>query len=131
VRGIVMIEPMIVVTNNPMAKKELEASYKLEYIEGNVVEVFKKVRDYIHLNHRLLTHPLVSSIKPNEIPYRTVIISRDRDNNIDMESLSLIENSLNITDRFFKDFGFPNWSEKILEDLQLIDFDIIHNAIKR
>jgi hypothetical protein len=130
-RGIAMIEPMIVVTNNPMTKKELEASYKLEYVEGNVVEVFKKVRDYIHLNHRLLTHPLVSSIKPNEIPYRTVIISRDRDNNIDMESLSLIENSLSITDRFFKDFGFPNWSEKILEDLQLIDFDIIHNAIKR
>lgn len=126
-----MIEPMIVVTNNPMTRKELEASYKLEYIEGNVVEVFKKVRDYIHLNHRLLTHPLVSSIKPNEIPYRTVIISRDRDNNIDMESLSLIENSLNITDRFLKDFGFPNWSEKVLEDLQLIDFDIIHNAIKR
>jgi hypothetical protein len=126
-----MIEPMIVVTNNPMTKKELEASYKLEYIEGNVVEVFKKARDYIHLNHRLLTHPLVSSIKPNEIPYRTIIISRDRDNNIDMESLNLIENSLNITDKFLKDFGFPNWTEKVLEDFQLIDFDIIHNAIKR
>ena len=126
-----MIEPMIIVTNNPMTRKELEANYKLEYIEGNVIEVFKKVRDYIHLNHRLLTHPLVSSIKPNEIPYRTVIISRDGDNNIEMESLSIIENSLNTTDKFLKDFGFPNWSKKMLEDFQLIDFDIINNALKR
>ena len=122
---------MIIVTNNPMTRKELEANYKLEYIEGNVIEVFKKVRDYIHLNHRLLTHPLVSSIKPNEIPYRTVIISRDGDNNIEMESLSIIENSLNTTDKFLKDFGFPNWSKKMLEDFQLIDFDIINNALKR
>jgi hypothetical protein len=126
-----MIEPMIVVTNNPLTRKELEGSYRIEYIEGNVIEVFKRVRDYIHLNHILLTHPLVSSIKPNEIPYRTVIISRDGDNNIDVESLSLIENSLNVTEKFLKDFGFPNWSEKILEDFQLIDFDIINNAVKR
>jgi hypothetical protein len=127
---IAMIELMIVITNNPMTRKELKASYKLEYIEGTVIEVFKKVRDYIHLNHRLLTHPLVSSIKPNEIPYRTVIISRNGDNNLDIESLSLIENSLNVTEKFLKDFGFPHWGEKILEDFQLIDFDIINNAIR-
>jgi hypothetical protein len=126
-----MLEPMIVVTNNPMTREKLEGQYVLEYIEGNVIEVFKKVRNYVHLNHRLLTHPLVSSIKPNEIPYRTVIISKNRDNTIDMESLSLIENSLNTTEKFLKDFGFPNWTERILEDLQLIDFDIVCNAIKR
>jgi hypothetical protein len=126
-----MIEPMIIITNNPMTREKLESEYILEYIEGNTIEVYKKVRDYIHLNHRLLTHPLVSSIKPNEIPYRTVIISKNRDNNIDMESLSLIENSLNTTEKFFKDFGIPNWSEKVLQDLQLIDFDIIHSSIKR
>jgi hypothetical protein len=126
-----MLEPMIVVTNNPMTREKLEGQYVLEYIEGNVIEVFKKVRNYVHLNHRLLTHPLVSSIKPNEIPYRTVIISKNRDNTIDMESLSLIENSLNTTEKFLKDFGFPNWTERILKDLQLIDFDIVCNAIKR
>lgn len=126
-----MLEPIIVITNNPMARKKLEGSLSLEYIDGSVIEVFKKVRDYIHLNHRLLTHPLVSSIKPNEIPYRTVIVSKGKDNNIDLESLSLIENSLDATDKFLKDFGIPKWNEKILEDFQLIDFDIIYNAIKR
>ncbi len=126
-----MIEPMIVITNNPMSKEKLEANYTLEYIEGSPIEVLKRVRDYVHLNHRLLTHPLVSSIKPNEVPYRTVIISRNRGNNIDIESLSLIENSINTTEKFLKDFGIPNWNKRILEDFQLIDFDIICNAIKR
>lgn len=126
-----MLEPMIVITNNPMTREKLKETYTLEYIEGNVVEVFKKVRDYIHLHHSLLTHPLVSSIKPNEIPFRTVIISKNRNNIIDVESLSLIENSISSTEKSLKDFGIPNWTEKILEDFQLIDFDIIYNAIKR
>ncbi|MCM0648385.1 GrdX family protein [Clostridium swellfunianum] len=126
-----MIEPLIIVTNNPMCKEKCETTYKLEYIDGNVLEVFRKARDYVHLNHRLLTHPLVSSIKPNEIPYRTVIISKDRNNIIDMQSLDLIENSISTTEKFLKDFGLPKWTEKILEDFMLIDFDIIYNAIKR
>jgi hypothetical protein len=126
-----MIEPMFIITNNPMTKEKLEACHKLEYIEGSVTEVFKRVRDYVHMKHRLLTHPLVSSIKPNEVPFRTVVISKHSDNFVDMESLSLIENSINTTEKFLKDFGIPNWNEKILGDFQLIDFDIIYNAIKR
>lgn len=126
-----MVELIKVITNNPMAKEQLEEKHDLEYINGSVIDVFKKVRDYIHLNHRLLTHPLVSSIKPNEIPFRTVVISKNRDTNIDMESLNLIENSISSTEKFLKDFGIPNWNKNILEDFELIDFDIIYNAIKR
>lgn len=48
-----------------------------------------------------------------------------------MESLDLIENSINTTEKFLKDFGLPKWTEKILGDFMLIDFDIIYNAIKR
>lgn len=125
-----MIESMIIISNNPMTKQNLQGRYELDFISGDVLEVLRKVRDYVHSNHRLLTHPLVSSIKPNEIPFRTVIISKNRDNNIDMESLELIENSIGTTERFLKDFGIPNWSKQILEDFSLIDFDIINNVIK-
>ncbi|ERI89910.1 GrdX family protein [Clostridiales bacterium oral taxon 876 str. F0540] len=125
-----MIEPLIIITNNPMCKEKYTGKYELIYVEGTVAVVYKKVRDYIHSNHRLLTHPLISSIKPNEIPFRTVIISKKRDNTIDIESINMIENSISTTEKFLKDFGIPNWSEKILEDFQLIDYDIIFNAIK-
>lgn len=124
-----MIESIIIVTNNPLVHEKLNNKYLLNFIEGSAVEVLIKVRDFIHNNHRLLTHPLISSIKPNEMPFRTIIISKHRDNNIDMESLELIENSIYTTYKFMKDFGIPNWNESILQDFQLIDYDIIYNAI--
>jgi hypothetical protein len=113
-----------------MINESLNIKYSVEFIDSSVIEVFKKVRNYIHNNHRLLTHPLVSSIKPNEIPYRTVMISKKRDAKIDMQSLDLIENSINTTEKFLKDFGLPNWNEKVLQDFQLIDYDIINNVLK-
>jgi hypothetical protein len=125
-----MIESIIIITNNPMVHENLSNKFSTIYMDDTAFNVLIKVRDYIHSNHRLLTHPLISSIKPNEMPFRTIIISKDRDNNIDMESLELIENSISTTNKFMKDFGIPNWSEKILQDFQLIDFDIIYNVIK-
>jgi hypothetical protein len=125
-----MIESIIIITNNALVSENFNKKFTVNYISGTATEVLVKVRDYIHRNHRLLTHPLVSSIKPNEMPFRTVIISKDRDNNIDMESLELIEKSISTTNKFMKDFGIPNWNKNILQDFQLIDFDIINNAIK-
>jgi hypothetical protein len=126
-----MIEPIKIITNNSMTRDQLGEKFELEYIDTNVIDVYRKVRDYIHLNHRLLTHPIVSSIKPNEIPFRTVVITKNRETHIDIESLTMIENSINTTEKFLKDFGIPNWSEKILNDFELIDYDIIYNAINR
>lgn len=125
-----MLKSIIIITNNAIVYENFNNKFTVNLINGTATEVLFKVRDFIHCNHRLLTHPLVSSIKPNEMPFRTIIISKQRDNNIDMESLELIENSISTTNKFMKDFGIPNWNESILKDFQLIDFDIINNAIK-
>lgn len=125
-----MIEPMIIITNNPMAKDNFNQKYKVEFIEENVMEVYKKVRDYVHKGHRVLTHPLMSSIKPNEIPYRTVIISKNADNTIDDFSLNIIEESISALEKFLRDFSVPNWNERVLEDFKLIDYDLIYNVLK-
>lgn len=124
-----MIQPVIIVTNNPMSLEKFKLNYIVDFVDGDIMEVFKTVRDYVHLNHRLLTHPLVSSIKPNEVPYRTVVLSKSREECIDLESLDLIESSTAATLKFLKDFGIPNWNDNILKDFQLIDFDIINCAI--
>jgi len=124
-----MNEPIFVISNNPMSKEKLNSKYDVEFIEGDVVKVFKKIRDYVHLGHRILTHPLMSSIKPNETPYRTIILSKNRDTKTDVDSLMLIENSIMSTEKFLRDFSTPNWSEEILLDFQLIDYDLISHAI--
>lgn len=124
-----MIEPIIVITNNPMSKENLGNRYVTEFVDGSTIEVLKKVRDYIHKGHTLLTHPLMSSIKPNETPYRTVIISKNKKITIEPDSLKYIEEGIYATEKFIEKFGIANWNEKILEDFQLIDYDLIYHAI--
>ena len=123
-----MIEPVIIITNNPMSKEKLTKSYVIVYIEGTTMDVFKRVRDYIHKGHKLLTHPLMSSIKPNETPYRTVVISKNSAEALDIQSLKYIEEGIYSTEKFIKRFGIPNWNKQVLEDFQLIDYDLIYHV---
>jgi len=125
-----MIEPSIIVTNNQMIIEKLKDEYEILCVDGTLMDVLKKVRDYIHRGHRLLTHPLSGSVKPNETPYKTVLISRFNGETIDVNSLSLIENSICTAEKFIKMKNTPNWTPKILEDFKLIDFDLIYHAIK-
>lgn len=124
-----MIEPLFIVTNNPMSKEKFQNNYNVINIDGPAMNVLKMVRDYIHIGHRLLTHPLMGSVKPNETPYRTVCISKEKIQGIDLQSLEIIENSIITTEKFLRDFKTPTWSEKILLDFQLIDSDLIDHAI--
>lgn len=124
-----MIEPLFIVTNNPMAKDQFEKKYEVKFYDIAAIDVLKKVRDYIHKGYRLLTHPLMSSVKPNETPYRTICLSIEPMEKVDLQSLEIIEASIATTEKFLRDFNTPIWSKKILSDFQLIDSDLIYHAI--
>lgn len=123
-----MIEPLFIVTNNPLSKKTFEGKYDIIFVDGDVMDVLTLVRDKIHLGYKLLTHPLMSSVKPNETPYRTICLSKEKQN-LDMQSLEVIESAIFTTKKFLKDFDIPKWNEKILKDFQVIDCDLISHAI--
>ncbi|WBW98799.1 GrdX family protein [Oceanirhabdus sp. W0125-5] len=124
-----MIEKLIIVTNNPLSFKNFKKSHETIYIEGHVREVYKKVRDMIHLGHRLLTHPLMSSIKPNMTPYRTIVISYNKEARCDMESLTLIEGSIATLEKFLSIKPIPEHNEAVKYDFQVIDYDLINHAL--
>lgn len=125
-----MIEPLFIITNNPMSKSSFENKYVVEYIEnGTQIDILKKARDYVHLGYRLLTHPLMGSVKPNETPYRTICISNKKEAMVDFSSIEIIESAIATTEKFIRDFNTPDWSEKILLDFQVIDLDLIAHAI--
>jgi hypothetical protein len=96
------------------------------------MDVMKTARDYVHKGHRLLTHPLMGSIKPNETPYKTIAISLKADNGVNLDSLNLMENSIETSERLIHNRPPRNWSKDIIdrvyEDYRLIDFDLIHQA---
>lgn len=124
-----MIEKIMIITNNEKVLSQYKDKYKIEFIKGDVLEVYLKVRDYIHKNHKLLTHPLMSSVKPNETPVRTVIVSFNSYKSLDLDSLNIIEDSISVYKKFLRDFKTPNWNECIIEDFKVIDMDLISHGL--
>ena len=91
--------------------------------------ILEVVRDKIHLGYKLLTHPLSSSVKPNETPYKTVIVSTGE--KLGEDSLLIIENSILTAKKLIKYTGLPKWKKSILEDFQVVDLSVIEGAINQ
>ncbi len=116
----------MIVTNNPLVKSKLKLKQKIIYFDVSYFEILIKVRDFIHKGHELMTHPLSGSVKPNETPYKSIMLS-DTKNKIDNGSISIIENSIETTQRLLKDSKTPQYSNSVLEDFQVIDYSLINN----
>ncbi|SCY94268.1 GrdX family protein [Alkaliphilus peptidifermentans] len=119
----------IILTNNPMILNKYSDFYLVEYIEESLMTVLTKARDKIHEGHLLLSHPLSGSVKPNETIYKSVIISQEK-GTLDMNSLMIIESSIETARKFIGMKEAPLWNKKILEDFQEIDYTLIASAIE-
>lgn len=119
----------IIITNNILAFENFKEKYRVVFIEGSLMDVFTTTRDYIHKGYILLTHPLSGSIKPNETPYKTIAVSDVLGNELDFNSLMLIENSIETAAKLLVNKQRKSWSESVLNDFRVIDFDLIKNAL--
>ena len=119
----------IIITNNPKIFEEVKSkNAEIIYMsDSDFMEVLYKVRDFIHLGYELLTHPIVSSIKPYETPYKSVAVSKSTD--LDLYSLELIENSIEFT-RNFLDKPRRKLTQEIDNDFRLIDYNLVIGALE-
>lgn len=117
----------IVITNNPLVLGKLNQEHDVDFEEVTYEELLKKVRDRIHDGHRLLTHPLSGSVKPNETPYKSILISRRKENKTDIRSLELIENAIMACGKF--KFKSEEYSQRTHSDLQLIDWTLLESGL--
>lgn len=115
-------------TNNPSVKN-LNTDIRICYKDITLLEVLIEARDLIHKGHALLTHPLSGSVKPNETPYKSIILSEKPVKEDDYNSLAIIEKSILTVNKFNNISATPNWNESVLEDFQLIDFTLIQGAV--
>lgn len=122
---------MKLITNNPMVRDYFEEIPKVavNFIDGNYKDVLGTVRDLVHENHIILTHPLSGSVKPNETPYKSVAV--EPSDALDFQSLELIENAINTYSKLQKDKATPNWIPRVLDDFAVIDLDLIKNALRK
>ena len=120
---------MKLITNNPKFNQEKFKDIEIEYFDISYLDVLKKVRDYVHDNYEVLTHPLYGSVKPNETIYRSILIKRSE--KLDITSINLISEAIGTFEKFRNNKRVPLWTDRVKDDFSLIDHDLILNAIKR
>ncbi len=116
----------ISVTNNPLVLERHGGTRSIIYKEVSYEGVLREVRDRIHEGHSMLTHPLSGSVKPNETPYKSIMISEER-RGIDEESVLLIENAIHACKKF--EFKSDRYRQEVYEDFQLIDCTLIESGM--
>ena len=119
----------LILTNNPLVPACMEGKglYTIDFRpELSYREILTLVRDKVYLCHTLYTHPLAGSVKPNETPYKSVIVSMVP-HQFDSQQAEIIANAIAVFDKF-KPIGWE-LNERILRDFQLIDYTLLAGAI--
>lgn len=123
----------LLVTNNRLCRDKYDGRTKVDYLEGgSYLEVLVRVRDYVHRGMRIETHPMAGSIKPNQTPFRSVLLSdRKMDGDEMIENELMIEDAVLMTRKFLEDRPVRKWDEKIVNDFRQVDLELISGAIDR
>lgn len=116
----------IIVTNNPLVLEKHGGTHNVIYKDVSYEDVLREVRDRIHEGHSMLTHPLSGSVKPNETPYKSIMISEER-RGIDEGSVVLIENAIHACGKF--EFKSDRYKPEVYKDFQLIDCTLIESGM--
>ncbi len=120
----------ILITNNSLVKEKYGEEITTIFIDNlDYLKVLETARDKIHLGHELLTHPLSGSVKPNETPFKSVIVS-EKIGAINFTSLSIIEESILTAKKFLDQKKIKDWPEEILKDFRVIDYSLITSGME-
>ncbi len=119
----------IIITNNAKIRQKYNKKYIIDFIDGTYLDVLNLTRDKIHRGHKLLTHPLSGSVKPNETPYKSIVISLEK-MELDMNSLIIIEDSINTAKKFIYTKTPVKRPKEILEDFMEIDRTLLDSGIE-
>lgn len=119
-------------TNNPRVRTAWADRVPLTFVDGGLKDVLDAARNAIHEGAHLLSHPLSSSLKPGETPYKSLLMEAGRKGDIDIESLSLIEDAIHALEKFEVRYAKrrPLYTDKIHRDFQIIDLSVVNSALE-
>ncbi len=119
----------LILTNNPLVVSCMEGRglYTIEFHpEKSYREILVMARDMVYGGHTLYTHPLSGSVKPNETPYKSVIVSMEP-HGFDQQFAEIMSNAIGVCDKFVP--CTRQYTQQELEDFQLIDYTLLCGAI--
>lgn len=98
----------------------------MEFYDCSYEDVLKKVKEEVCKGYKLLTHPLSGSVKPNETPYKSVMVSR-KSGETDLMGIEIIERAIASVSKF--QFKSDKYAPQVYEDFRLIDYTLISSAL--
>ena len=122
-----MKNDFIIITNNPLVRDRLGQEYEVDFEEISYEEVLKKVRDFVYNKHELLTHPLSGSVKPNETPYKSIMVSKRPMDKYNTEFMQIIDRAIAVVPKF--QFKSDKYADDVYDDFQYVDYSLISSAL--
>lgn len=121
----------VMVTNNYRCLERWKGMLRIDYNEEwKYLDVLLAARDYIHNGYLLLTHPLAGSVKPNQTPFKSVILSEESlEGAEEFRDLAMIEESIEAYYKFMKNRPLPKWTETTAEDFRTIDLSLMEGVM--
>jgi len=120
------MKKVLIITNNPKVKILPGA----EFHQETLLEILTRVRNMVHSGYILISHPLAGSVKPNETPYKSVILDPTPTAVVDETSLRVIEGSLATAAKLLKDRALKPRSQQIMDDYAVIDLSLIESGLQ-
>lgn len=124
------LEKAVLITNNDRVYEKYKDQLQVILLR-TYEEVLIKARDMVYDRHQLLTHPQASSLKPNQTPFRSVVVypKGEEDN---MKDIMLIEKCIETFRQWQEIAKTPeDYEEKVAEDFKTIDLSVVDNIIPR
>lgn len=124
------LEKAVIITNNNRVYEKYKDETNVVLLD-TYEAVLIKVRDMVYDRHVLLTHPQASSLKPNQTPYRSIVVypKGETDN---MKDIMLIEKCMETFDQWQEIACTPaDYDKRVADDFKTIDLSVIENIISR
>ena len=117
-----------ITNNNDLAKCVSNA----QFVDGPALSVLVMARDLIHKGWKLAANPFYGNLKPNQQPYRTLVLSSDRENElvkVEERSLFLIESAITVYSECKVIRKPGDMAEEIDMDYKYVDFALMEETL--
>lgn len=114
---------VVIITNNPLVNNIPNAA--VARVNGSCLDVLAQVLNYLAQGHRLISHPLAGSIKPNQNPFKSVLISCQT-GTINRQEMAAAHQALCMAEAMALN---PYLYHETAGDLQMIDKELMEQAL--
>jgi len=121
------LQQVLIITNNPIVKNIDNA--EICFVKGDQRQVLYQVLNKVAGGHTLLSHPLAGSIKTEDNPYRSVVLSTSI-TEADLSTLNMLEYCLGKVESGVRDGMQSRQLDQLARDFQMIDKELLDNALQ-